>query len=76
MAKALYIQDILRDPMLFYNYSKSKKKIAILTFQYDEKESDLLQKHIHKSIDLRDPSAHDRLRKIVLFFSRHPKPGF
>jgi hypothetical protein len=48
--------------------------MVVLTYKYNKDDNDLLEKYIQQSIDLTDPSAEDRLKRIVLFFSKHNKP--
>ncbi len=48
--------------------------IAVLAYKYNKDDNDLLEKYIGKSIDLTDPSEEERLKKIVLFFSRQTRP--
>jgi hypothetical protein len=76
-AKNLLLFNVLYDPSIYFDSERVKtikeKKIFILTYKYNKDENDLLQKYIQKSIDLREPSTEDRLKKIVLFFSKHDK---
>jgi len=77
MAKDLFLINLFNNRKLFFLYSEIShfKKIAILVFRYDAEELDLLKNYRDYSIDLREPSTHDRLKKIVLYYSRVPKPG-
>jgi hypothetical protein len=48
--------------------------IAVLAFKYNKDDNDLLEKYIQESIDLKDSSTEDRLKKIVLFFAKQTQP--
>ncbi len=74
MAKALFAHEVLYVPMPLFNIHEHKK-FVVLMFKYDPDESDLLKRYESKSINLTELSDHDRLEKVVKYFSREPKPG-
>jgi hypothetical protein len=77
-AKKLFLFNAYYDPSTYFDTecieTSKEKKIVMLTFKYNKDHNDLLQKYIQKSIDLTDPSEEDRLKKIVLFFSKQTRP--
>jgi hypothetical protein len=55
----------------------NQPKMVVLAFTFDKEENNLLKKYEKHSIDLRnwrDPDIEERLKKIVIFFSKDPLP--
>ncbi len=76
MAKALFAFEISLFPSILFDIHE-RKKFVVLMFKYDADESsDLLKKYERNCINLVEPSIdHERIRKIVKYFSRNPIPG-
>ena len=76
VAKALFAFEVSNSPSFLFSIHQHQK-FVVLMFKYDpDDESDLLKRYNKNCINLMEPPInHERIGKIVKYFSRIPIPG-